>query len=98
MLRLQEEEREIAALVNQEQPILMRSVRPGDDWRRTPAKKRRKAPTPARRSAKKLRMRLPGEQIRPFGVREKHLRLGDLLEFGKYRGQRFPAAGFVGAF
>ena len=45
-----------------------------------------------------FRTGLAGDQIGALRVGEDHLHLRDLLEFGEHRGERFRAAGFVGAF
>ncbi len=96
MLRLQKEERQVAALIDQEEPVLPAGVRARDDG--APAAEREgKPPAAALLACEQVRTRLAGDQIGALGVGEDHLAFGDLLEFREHRAQALAAAGFVGA-
>ncbi len=75
MLRLQEKERQAAALIDQEEPVLVGGILPGDDGR--PSSERKwHAPAAARlRQIHQLRMRFSGQQVGTLGVGEHHLEI-----------------------
>src|SRR5512135_99350 len=85
MLRLKEVEGEIAALVDEKQPILARCIGAGDYGRGAASEQEWQPPAPADATAHQVRVLLAVQQIGAFGVGEDHLHVGDLLEFREDR-------------
>src|SRR5580692_10503296 len=81
MLWLEEEERPIAPLIDQEETVLVRGILADNDGL-PPSKWIGQTPAAAGlRQSHQFWMNFPSQQIGALGIGEQHLKLRDLLEF-----------------